>query len=107
MSSSQDMPGQPGQPGQGPLPGMRVLRIPSGRGARRRGGIGAIVVGLFVAFGLLRALAGLYTDYLWFDRLSFTSVWSQLLTVKLVLGLGASVLAGVCVLVGAVGMPLP
>jgi uncharacterized protein len=56
--------------------------------------LGAIVLGLFVFVGLLRALAGVYTDYLWFDRLSFTSVWSQLLTVKLVLGLGGAVLAG-------------
>ncbi len=77
---------------------MRVVRPPAGIGVkRRRGGLGAIVLGLFVFVGLLRALAGVYTDYLWFDRLSFTSVWSQLLTVKLVLGFGAAVLAGFCV----------
>jgi uncharacterized protein len=88
-----DMPGQPQQPG------MRVVRPTSlgSRSGRRRGGLGAIVLGLLVLVGLLRALAGVYTDYLWFDRLSFTSVWSQLLTVKLVLGLGAAALAGFCV----------
>jgi uncharacterized protein len=92
MSSPMDMPGQPQQPR------MRVARPPLGAGVgRRRGGLGAIVLGLFVAVGLLRAFAGVYTDYLWFDRLSFTSVWSQLLTVKLVLGLGAAILAGFCV----------
>ncbi len=83
-----DMPGQPQQPR------MRVVRPPSSGVGRRRGGLGAIVLGIFVFVGLLRALAGVYTDYLWFDRLSFTSVWSQLLTVKLVLGLGAAMLSG-------------
>jgi uncharacterized protein len=92
MSSPMDMPGQPQQPR------MRVVRPQSGVGVgRRRGGLGAIVLALFVSFGLLRAFAGIYTDYLWFDRLSFTSVWSQLLTVKLVLGLGAALIAGFCV----------
>ncbi len=76
---------------------MRVVRPPSSGVGRRRGGLGAIVLGIFVFVGLLRALAGVYTDYLWFDRLSFTSVWSQLLTVKLVLGLGAAMLSGFCV----------
>jgi uncharacterized protein len=86
-----DMPGQP--------PRMRVVRPPSvGSGlGRRRVGLGAVVLGLLVLVGLLRAVAGIYTDYLWFDRLSFTSVWSQLLTVKLVLGLGAALLAGMAV----------
>ncbi len=92
MSSPMDMPGQP------KLPNMRAVRPQSGLGVgRRRGGLGAIVLGLFVLVGLLRSFAGVYTDYLWFDRLSFTSVWSQLITVKLVLGFGAALIAGFCV----------
>ena len=82
-----DMPPQPQQPR------MRVVLPATARG-RRRGGLGAIVLGLFVLVGFVRAMAGVYTDYLWFDRLSFTGVWTQVFTVKLLLGGGGALLAG-------------
>lgn len=57
---------------------------------------------VLIAFGLLLALflsasglAQLYTDWLWFDSLDLTSVWSTVLGTKLVLGFGfAFVFAG-------------
>lgn len=57
---------------------------------------------VLIAFGLLLALflsasglAQLYTDWLWFDSLDLTSVWSTVLGTKVVLGFGfAFVFAG-------------
>ncbi len=57
---------------------------------------------MLIAFGLLLALflsasglAQLYTDWLWFDSLDLTSVWSTVLGTKLVLGFGfALIFAG-------------
>ena len=60
-----------------------------GPGGFRRG---RLVVSLAFAVLLLtvtfaRGAAGLYTDYLWFDSLDFTSAWSAVLLSKLSLGL--------------------
>jgi hypothetical protein len=41
---------------------------------------------LFVLFTSLRGLAGFYTDYLWFDSLDLTQVWSGVLWSKIFLG---------------------
>lgn len=57
---------------------------------------------VLIAFGLLlvlflsaSGLAQLYTDWLWFDSLELTSVWSTVLGTKLVLGIGfALIFAG-------------
>lgn len=57
---------------------------------------------VLIAFGLLLALflsasglAQLYTDWLWFDSLDLTSVWSTVLGTKVVLGVGfALIFAG-------------
>jgi uncharacterized protein len=58
-------------------------------GMRRSGRLvlGLVVAALFVLITSARGLAGLYTDYLWFDSLRFTSVWSGLLFAKVGLAL--------------------
>jgi uncharacterized membrane protein (UPF0182 family) len=52
---------------------------------RRRAGrlVMALVVGaVFLVLLSARGVAGFYTDYLWFDSLGFTSVWSGLILTK-------------------------
>ncbi|MDQ4068690.1 MAG: UPF0182 family protein, partial [Actinomycetota bacterium] len=60
---------------------------------RRAGRLAAILVAGIVLLAMLfaRGIAGLYTDYLWFDSLGFTSVWSGVLLAKvgLFLAVGA------------------
>lgn len=52
----------------------------------RRRAIGAIVlVGLIVLLASFRGLLGLYTDYLWYDDLDRTSVWTGILGAKIAL----------------------
>jgi uncharacterized membrane protein (UPF0182 family) len=41
---------------------------------------------LFVLFTSLRGVAGFYTDYLWFENLGLTQVWSGILGAKIALG---------------------
>jgi hypothetical protein len=41
---------------------------------------------LFLLLVSLRGIAGFYTDYLWFDELGLTSVWSEVLAAKVALG---------------------
>jgi uncharacterized membrane protein (UPF0182 family) len=53
----------------------------------RRSRSGRVVVGLVIGLVFLvllfaRGIAGFYTDYLWFDSLNFTSVWSGVIVVK-------------------------
>jgi uncharacterized membrane protein (UPF0182 family) len=68
------------------------VRTPTDMPRRRRGSgrgrivliVGALV--LFVLFMSLRGLAGFYTDYLWFDSLDLTDVWSGILWSKVALG---------------------
>ncbi len=60
-------------------------------GRRRRPARGRIVlvliaVALFMVLVSLRGIAGFYTDYLWFDELSLTSVWRSVLGTKIALG---------------------
>lgn len=65
------------------------MRVPTDLPRRRRAGtkgrawLGAAVVALFVLLTSLRGLAGFYTDYLWFDELGFTSVFTGVITAKL------------------------
>ena len=61
------------------------------RRRRRSSGRGRIVlvvvaVAVFVLFTSLRGIAGFYTDYLWFDGLGRSDVWSGMLEAKLLLG---------------------
>jgi len=53
----------------------------------RRPGAGRLFVGLgigvlFLVILFARGIAGFYTDYLWFDSLNFTSVWSGVILAK-------------------------
>lgn len=65
--------------------------MPSRRRKPRGSGRGRIILliaaaVLFVLFTSLRGVAGIYTDYLWFDSLNFSQVWSGILRSKIVLG---------------------
>ena len=51
--------------------------------------IGVVVVVLGLAS--LRGVAGVYTDYLWFDSVGFTSVWAGVLWARVVLFLGFTI----------------
>jgi len=55
------------------------------RRARVLLGFGALAVFLF--FTSIRGLAGFWTDYLWFDSLALSSVWTSVLWAKIGLGL--------------------
>ena len=48
-------------------------------------GVGGLAVFLF--FTSIRGLAGFWTDYLWFDSLTMSSVWTSMLWAKIGLGL--------------------
>ena len=70
------------------------MRAPTDMSHRRRrtSGRGRVLiivaaVVLFVLFTSLRGLAGFYTDYLWFDNLGLTQVFTGILRAKLALGL--------------------
>jgi hypothetical protein len=70
------------------------MRAPEDIPRRRRGrvsGRGRVIllvsaVVLFVLFTSLRGVAGFYTDYLWFDSLDLTQVWTGVLWSKILLG---------------------
>lgn len=55
------------------------------RSGRRRAFGAIIIVVLLVLLASLRGLLNLYTDYLWFDDLSRTSVWTGILGAQIVL----------------------
>ena len=46
-----------------------------------------VLVGLFILATSLRGIAGVYTDYLWFDSLGLESVWRGIVGARLALGL--------------------
>nr|MBA3304057.1 UPF0182 family protein [Acidimicrobiia bacterium] len=46
-----------------------------------------LAVALFLLLTSLRGIAGFYTDYLWFDSLDFSSVFTGVLRAKILLGL--------------------
>lgn len=59
--------------------------------------VGIILAGLFVLLISLRGIASFYTDYLWFDSLSLTSVWRTVLGAKFSLTLiGAGIFFALC-----------
>ena len=60
----------------------RRRRLPTGRG-RSVLLVGAVV--LFVLLTSLRGIAGFYTDYLWFESLGLSGVWSGVLSAKVAL----------------------
>ena len=55
------------------------------RSSRRRLVLVATGVILFILISSLRAIAGFYTDYLWFDEVGFTSVWRGVLGARVLL----------------------
>jgi uncharacterized membrane protein (UPF0182 family) len=56
-------------------------------GTRNRAWLIVLAVALFVLLTSLRGIAGFYTDYLWFDSLEFSGVFTGVLRSKLMLGL--------------------
>ena len=59
---------------------------------RRRTSKGRVLLGfgglaIFLFFTSIRGLAGFWTDYLWFDSLALSSVWTSVLWAKIGLGL--------------------
>jgi uncharacterized membrane protein (UPF0182 family) len=56
-------------------------------GTRNRAWLIVLAVALFVLLTSLRGIAGFYTDYLWFDSLQFSEVFTGVLRSKLLLGL--------------------
>jgi len=74
------------------------MHLPAGlrnRRPRRRARIRLVlaIAGVVVVLGLvsLRGVAGVYTDYLWFDSVGFTSVWAGVLLARVGLFLGFTI----------------
>jgi uncharacterized membrane protein (UPF0182 family) len=57
------------------------------RGSRNRVWLIVLAAALFVLLTSLRGIAGFYTDYLWFDSLNFSGVFTGVLRSKVLLGL--------------------
>ncbi len=55
-------------------------------GSRGRVGLVVLAVALFLLLTSLRGIAGFYTDFLWFDSLDFSSVFTGVLTARVALG---------------------
>jgi len=75
-------------PSDMPRPPRRRRKDRERRGGPNRGRIllGVAIVALVLLLLSLRAIASFWTDYLWYDSLSQTSVWSRLLSAKITLG---------------------
>ncbi|HPU39046.1 MAG TPA: UPF0182 family protein, partial [Microthrixaceae bacterium] len=57
---------------------------------RTRWIVGLLLGGLVALALSLRAIATFWTDYLWFDSLDITSVWRRLLSARVTLGIGVT-----------------
>jgi uncharacterized membrane protein (UPF0182 family) len=66
---------------------------PTPRVSRLRVALAGIAVVLILLLISARGMAGLYTDYLWFDSLTYSGVWSGLLWTKVILAAVFTVLA--------------
>jgi uncharacterized membrane protein (UPF0182 family) len=64
-----------------------IPRIQPRPNRKRHIGIGAIIALLFLIVSLFRNGAVFYTDFLWFQSVDLTSVWSSLLFTKVMLAL--------------------
>ncbi|UDY38087.1 UPF0182 family membrane protein [Dermatobacter hominis] len=74
-----------------PRPSRRERRKERGPRPNRVRWIVGILIGVLVVLALsLRAIATFWTDYLWFDSLDLTAVWRRLLSARLTLGIGAT-----------------
>ena len=67
-------------------PGDLPRRQPRQLAGRGRGWLVALGVLLFILLTSLRGIAGFYTDYLWFDSLDFSGVFTGVLGAKVALG---------------------
>jgi uncharacterized membrane protein (UPF0182 family) len=59
---------------------------PAGGANRGRIVLGVVAMALVVLALSLRAIATFWTDFLWFDSLDLTSVWTRLISAKVTLG---------------------
>jgi uncharacterized membrane protein (UPF0182 family) len=74
-----------------PRPSRRERRKERGPRPNRVRWIVGILIGVLVVLALsLRAIATFWTDYLWFDSLDLSAVWRRLLSARLTLGIGAT-----------------
>ena len=74
-----------------PRPSRRERRKEREPRPNRARWIVGIVAGVTIALALsLRAIATFWTDFLWFDSLDLTAVWRRLLSARLTLGIGAT-----------------
>ncbi len=65
----------------------RPKRSQPAMSGRTRGLLAFIVVGLFALLLSVRGIANFVTDYLWFDAVGYTDVWSRVLSSKIILAL--------------------
>jgi uncharacterized protein len=74
-----------------PRPPRRERRAEREGSGNRSRWIAGIVIALLVVLALsLRAIATFWTDFLWFDSLELATVWRKLLSAKVTLGVGAT-----------------
>lgn len=74
-----------------PRPSRRERRKDRGPRPNRARWIVGILAAVVIALILsLRAIATFWTDFLWFDSLDLTAVWRRLLSARLTLGIGAT-----------------
>lgn len=79
---------------------MRTVDDMASSTPRRRTGkviLGVVVGVIFFALVFLRSIAVFYTDYLWFESVNLSSVWSGVLTSKVFLGVVAVLLSSLIV----------
>lgn len=63
----------------------------------------ALTIGILVVIsGFLLSLSGFYADWLWFKSVSFTSVWTTVLTTKIILFIIAGLLTSSIILLNIV-----
>jgi uncharacterized protein len=78
-------------PSDMPRPSRRERRAEREGAGNRSRWIAGIVIALVVVLALsLRAISTFWTDFLWFDSLELATVWRKLLSAKVTLGVGAT-----------------
>ncbi|MFM7068478.1 MAG: UPF0182 family protein [Actinomycetes bacterium] len=74
----------------------------SPKSSRRRAWLAVVAVLLVVLLLSLRAIATFWTDFLWFDSLDYSTVWRRLLSAKVTLGVAATLVFFVILLLNLV-----
>ncbi|MDP8988128.1 MAG: UPF0182 family protein, partial [Actinomycetota bacterium] len=67
-------------------------RRPPATASRGRVGLVVLATAAFLLLTSVRGIAGFYTDYLWFDSLAFTGVFTGVLSAKILLGVAFSLI---------------